>query len=608
MVHPIARLLSYVQRYRALFWTSVSSSVLNKVLDLMPPLLVGWVIDSVRGEPPQWMLEVLPQGIEPASMAAFLAGLGVVIFGFESLFEWGAQSGFMRVAQNAQHDLRIDTYRAVQAREMAFFERHRLGETMSMLNDDVNQLERFLNTGFNNLLQLVVLFAFCGTILVSTSWQLALVGLVPVPLILFGSLGYQRLISPRYQEVREAVGTLASRLENNLSGMMVIKSFTAEAYESERVTAVSEAYRQANTHAIKLSSVYVPLIRMAIAIGFGGVLWLGSKWVLEGKDWLTVGELVLFSMMIQRMLWPLTRLGVTLDEYERAKAAARRTFGLMETEPEIRDHESAQAVSDISGRLRFEDVYFRYGSSGDVVRGLSRTVEPGRVIGIAGTTGAGKSTLVKLLLRLYEPSQGNIWLDDHEIRDIRIQDLRQSIALVSQDVYLFHGTIFENIAYGQPNATLEDVRKAAKLAEFDDFAASLPDAYETLVGERGIRLSGGQRQRLSLARAILKDSPILILDEATSAVDNETERAIQENLTRITSGKTALIVAHRLSTIRYADEIWVLEHGQIVESGSHEALLEEGGRYLDLWRVQSGEARRRSVTAHGVLGPKEYEA
>lgn len=593
MVHPIARLLRYVQRYRALFWTSVSSSVFNKVLDLMPPLLVGWVIDSVRGEPPNWILDVLPAGAEPASMAAFLAGLGVVIFGFESLFEWGAQSGFMRVAQNAQHDLRVDTYAAVQAREMAFFERHRLGETMSMLNDDVNQLERFLNTGFNNLLQLVVLFAFCGTILVSTSWQLALVGLIPVPLILFGSLGYQRLISPRYKAVREAVGSLASRLENNLSGMMVIKSFTAESYESERVAAVSESYRQANTHAIKLSSVYVPLIRMAIAIGFGGVLWLGSKWVLEGKDWLTVGELVLFSMMIQRMLWPLTRLGVTLDEYERAKAAARRTFGLMETQPEIRDLESAQSVSNLSGRLRFEDVYFRYGSSGDVVRGLSRTVEPGRVIGIAGTTGAGKSTLVKLLLRLYEPCKGRIWLDEFEIRNIRIQDLRQSIALVSQDVYLFHGTIFENIAYGQPNATLEDVRQAARLAEFDHFASTLPDAYETLVGERGIRLSGGQRQRLSLARAILKDSPILILDEATSAVDNETERAIQENLTRITSGKTALIVAHRLSTIRYADEIWVLEHGQIVESGSHEALLAEGGRYLDLWKVQSGEAHRR---------------
>ena len=590
--HPIGNLLRYVQRYKILFWLSVASSVSNKILDLMPPLLVGWVIDSVRGEPPSWILEVLPSGVEPATMAAFLAGLGVVIFGFESLFEWGFQSGFMRVAQNAQHDLRVDTYDSVQRREMAFFERHRLGETMSMLNDDVNQLERFLNTGFNNLLQLLVLFFFCGAILVSTSWQLALVGLIPVPLIIFGSFGYQRLISPRYQVVRERVGALASRLENNLSGMMVIKSFTAESFESQRVREVSDAYRQANTEAIRLSSVYVPLIRMAIAIGFGGVLWLGSKWVLEGKDWLTVGELVLFSMMIQRMLWPLTRLGVTLDEYERAKAAARRTFSLMSTESEIRDHPDAQSIEELSGALRFEDLRFRYSDAGDVIAGLSAEISAGRVIGIAGTTGAGKSTLVKLLLRLYEPSGGQIYLDNHEIRSLRLQDLRRSIAFVSQEVYLFHGTIFENIAYARPDATFEEVEQAARLAEFDEFASSLPEGYATLVGERGIRLSGGQRQRLSLARAILKNSPIVILDEATSAVDNETERAIQQNLAQITKNKTALIVAHRLSTIRNADEIWVLEHGKIVERGSHDTLVALNGRYTDLWRVQSGELGR----------------
>lgn len=587
--HPIGSLLRYVQRYKVLFWLSVASSISNKILDLMPPLLVGWVIDSVRGEPPGWILDVLPHGVEPSTMAAFLAGLGVVIFGFESLFEWGFQSGFMRVAQNAQHDLRVDTYDSVQRREMAFFERHRLGETMSMLNDDVNQLERFLNTGFNNLLQLLVLFVFCGAILVSTSWQLALVGLIPVPLIVFGSFGYQRLISPRYQVVRERVGSLASRLENNLSGMMVIKSFTAEDYESQRVREVSDSYRQANTEAIRLSSVYVPLIRMAIAIGFGGVLWLGSKWVLEGKDWLTVGELVLFSMMIQRMLWPLTRLGVTLDEYERAKAAARRTFSLMSTESEIRDRPDAAPVDQLSGALRFEDLSFRYGDAGDVISELSAEISAGRVIGIAGTTGAGKSTLVKLLLRLYEPSGGKIFLDDHEIRSLRLQDLRSSIALVSQEVYLFHGTIFENIAYARPDATLQDVEQAARLAEFDAFASSLPEGYDTLVGERGIRLSGGQRQRLSLARAILKNSPIVILDEATSAVDNETERAIQQNLAQITENKTALIVAHRLSTIRHADEIWVLEQGKIVERGSHDTLVALNGRYTDLWRVQSGE-------------------
>ena len=242
-----------------------------------------------------------------------------------------------------------------------------LGETMSMLNDDVNQLERFLNTGFNNLLQLLVLFLFCGAILMSTSWQLALVGLIPVHSNYTWKL---RLPAPHFASLSgrtRRVGSLASRLENNLSGMMVIKSFTAEDFESQRVREVSDSYRQANTEAIRLSSVYVPLIRMAIAIGFGGVLWLGSKWVLEGKDWLTVGELVLFSMMIQRMLWPLTRLGVTLDEYERAKAAARRTFTLLTTESEIRDRPDVRVPESVSGQLRFENLSFRYGDAGNVI-------------------------------------------------------------------------------------------------------------------------------------------------------------------------------------------------------------------------------------------------
>ena len=326
---------------------------------------------------------------------------------------------------------------------------------------------------------------------------------------------------------------------------------------------------------------------MAIAIAFGGVLWLGSKWVLEGKDWLTVGELVLFDDDPKDALAS-NATGVTLDEYERAKAAARRTFTLMTTESEPA---TVRCVPEsVSGQLRFENLSFC--DAGNVIADLTASIAAGKVIGIAGTTGAGKSTLVKLLLRLYEPSDGSIYLGDQEIRDLPLKELRRAIALVSQEVYLFHGTIFENIAYAQPDASIEDVQRAARLAEFDAFASSLPEKYQTLVGERGIRLSGGQRQRLSLARAILKDSPIVILDEATSAVDNETERAIQQNLSKITQGKTALIVAHRLSTIRHADEIWVLEEGQIVERGSHDALLEQGGRYLDLWRVQSGEIGR----------------
>ena len=555
----------------------------------MPPVLVGWVIDSVRREPPEWISIILGTD-EPWNLAVFLAVLGVVIFVFESLFQWAFQHGFMSLAQSVQHKLRTDTYNHLQTREIEFFENHRMGETMAMLNDDVNQIERFLNIGFNEILQLFVLFIFAGGVMFGISWELALVGLLPLPLVLWGSLLYQNLISPRYKKVREAVGALSSRLENNIAGIFVIKSFTAEKFESERVAEASKEYQQANFQAIKLSAVYVPLIRMAIALGFGGVLLLGSYWVLEERGIITVGELVFFSMMIQRLLWPLTRMGVTLDEYERAKASARRTFGLLGSPSKIVSPAEPKSLPrPVQGRIEIINVSFNYRRGGVVLKGLNLSVEQGEMIGIAGVTGAGKSTLIKLLLRFYDPTSGKVMLDGIDLREMKLSEIRRQISLVSQDVYLFHGTIAENIAYADPHTEKERIIEASRSAQFDEFVESLPDGYETLIGERGIRLSGGQRQRLSIARAVLKDAPVMVFDEATSSVDSETERAIQESLLPITIGKSALIIAHRLSTIRNADRILVLDQGKVVEEGHHDDLLELNGIYADLWHVQSGD-------------------
>ncbi len=588
--NPIFRLSRYIKPHRGLFAFACSSSILNKILDLMPPVLVGWVIDSVRRQPPEWIANLVGT-VDPWSLAVFLAVLGVVIFAFESLFEWAYQYGFMNLAQRIQHALRMDAYNHIQHREIEFFENHRMGETMAMLNDDVNQIERFLNSGFNELLQLGVLFAFSGVVLFDVSWQLAVVGLLPVPVIIWGSLLYQRMISPRYRRVREAVGGLSSRLENNIAGILVVKSFTAEDFESRRVEEASREYQNANYQAIRLSSIYVPLIRMAVALGFGGVLLLGSYWVLEDQGVLTVGELVLFSMLIQRLLWPLTRMGMTLDEYERAKASARRTFGLLETPSKIQNPAIPRELTPpIQGELCFNQVHFRYQRGEPVLRGLDFQVKAGETIGIAGATGAGKSTLIKLLLRLYDPTMGSVQLEGVDLRDLTLQEVRRNIALVSQDVYLFHGTIAENIAYGAAEVSLEQVQAAAQSAQLHDFVMTLPEGYQTVVGERGIRLSGGQRQRLSIARAILKDAPVMVFDEATSSVDTETERAIQESLVQITRGKTALIIAHRLSTIRHADRILVLREGQVVEEGHHDELVLLQGTYAELWQVQSGEA------------------
>lgn len=585
MTHPMSRLFRYIRPFHLRLWFSVGSTVINTIFDLMPPLLVGWVIDSVSGDAPHWITWTT-QSTDPWVLAVFLSVLGVAIFGLESLFQWMYQYGFMTLSQKVQHMMRTETYNHLQKREIAFFENHRLGNTLSILNDDVNQLERFLYTGFVEFIRLTVVIVFSGYVMMVTSWQLALIGLIPVPFIIWGSLSYQKWIGPFYAKVRKAVGELANRLENNLSGILVIKSFTAEQFEYERVEESSQLYMNANRDVIVRNSLYVPLIRMLVALGFGGVLLVGSYWVLNDAPFLSVGQLVLFSMLIQRLLWPLTRLGTTLDDFERAGASARRIFEVLDSESAIQSPNSPVKVEPVQGALAFSNVYFSYRSDIQTLQGLNFEVAPGETLGIAGTTGAGKSTLVKLALRLYDPQQGAILLDGHDLRTLALSDIRHSIALVSQDVYLFHGTIFDNIAYGKTNCHTDDIIAAAKSAELHEFIAQLPEGYDTIVGERGIKLSGGQRQRLSIARALLKNAPIMIFDEATSSVDTETERAIQQNLHKLTQGKTALVIAHRLSTIRHAHRIIVIDQGQVVEEGSHDELLSLGKTYAELWHTQ----------------------
>lgn len=580
------RVFKYLAPWRKRLGVGMGSSVLNKILDLAPPLLVAWLIDSVTGNTPEWISSGLGIGTTMGQVV-FLAILTIVIFGGESFFQWGYKYSFLTLAQDLQHSLRLDAYSKMQDREIRFFEEHRLGKTLAMLNDDVNQLERFFNNAFNDIVQLCVLFLFAGTVLFSISPTMALIGMIPIPIIIFGSFKFSRMLEPRYRKVREGVGEVSSRLENNIGGILVIKSFTAEKFENERVTEASDHYRQANYNAIKLSAIFIPIIRMAIALGFAGVIVLGGYWVTQGS--ITAGELVLFAMMIQRILWPLTRLGETFDEYQRAQASAKRIFGLLDTPSRVQDPAEPVKMKRAEGAVEFENVHFRYRDREPVINGLQLAVKPGEMIGMAGTTGAGKSTIIKLLLRLYDVNEGAIKIDGIDVREMRQHDLRRQIALVSQDVYLFHGTIRDNIAYPGADVPLEEVIEASKHAQFHDFVDSLPDRYETIVGERGIKLSGGQRQRLSIARALLKNAPILVLDEATSSVDTETERMIQEKLEEITAGRTALVIAHRLSTIRKADRIVVLKDGKVDEEGSHEELIAHGGTYAELWAVQSGD-------------------
>ncbi|MFN7117282.1 MAG: ABC transporter ATP-binding protein [Saprospiraceae bacterium] len=560
------RLFRYLRRYRLQFWSSVAYSVLNRIFDLMPPFLTAWFIDTVSRKTPAW-IPAFTGLTDPWQVVIFLTILTIVIFGFESFFQWLYNRGFMRLAQRLQHDLRLDTYAHLQDREMAFFEEQRTGNLMSILNDDINQLERFFNNVFNEIIQLIVLVIIAAWSLCNVSLELGLIGMSPIPFMILASFYYQRKIAPRYQAVRNSVGTLNSRLENNLAGIAVIKSFTAEKIEIQRVHEVSSEYRNANFQAIRWSSVYIPIIRMFISLGFGVTLCIGAYWVLFEPGRFSFGDLAFFAMMIERLLWPITRLGAVFDDYSRAQAAAKRIFGILDSTNHIQTPDNPLAIKEITGQISFEKVGFAYKSGTPVLKNINLHIPAGHTIGIAGPTGGGKTTMTKLLLRFYDVTEGSIQLEGIDIRNITLEDLRKHIALVSQDVYLFHGTIRENIGYGREGASDTAIMEAAKKAQLHDFITTLPDGYLSVIGERGIKLSGGQRQRLSLARAILKDAPILILDEATSAVDTETERAIQQSLAQVTKGKTALIIAHRLSTIRHADHIIVIKDGQIAEQG-----------------------------------------
>jgi ATP-binding cassette, subfamily B, bacterial len=582
--HPLQRLFDYGHEYRQQMWLATGCSVLNKIFDLAPPALIGIAVDVVVKQQDSIIAQLGVKDI--FGQFLIVALLTVITWILESFFEYRYKLFWRNLAQNIQHNLRLDAYKHLQELELAYFEERSTGGLMSILSDDVNQLERFLDVGANDIIQVVTTIVVIGGAFFVLAPNIAWMAIVPIPFILWGSVVFQKLLAPRYAQVREKVGLLNGRLSNNLSGITTIKSFTAEEYEIGRLEIDSAAYRQSNTKAIALSAAFIPLIRMLILVGFTSLLLFGGMETVAGR--MAVGAYSSLVFLVQLLLWPLTRLGDTFDLYQRAMASTMRVMELLDTPITTYSGNIALPVEEVRGELEFHNVTFAYKDRLPVMKNLSLKIPAGNTIAIVGSTGSGKSTLVKLLLRLYEVQEGTITLDGIYLQDLKLRDLRRSIGLVSQDVFLFHGTVAENVAYGSFDATQAEIITAAKIAEADEFITRLPQGYETIVGERGQKLSGGQRQRIAIARAVLKNPPILILDEATSAVDNETEAAIQRSLERITVNRTTIAIAHRLSTIRNADCIYVMEYGQLIESGTHEELLDKNGIYASLWRVQSG--------------------
>ena len=589
----LVRLLRYAKGYRRRIMAATACSVINKLFDIAPEILIGVAIDVVVNQEQSFVASL---GFEtPQQQITMLAVLTFVIWAGESLFEYLFQILWRNLAQRLQADMRQDTYEHAQRLDMAFFESKSSGQLVATMNDDVNQLERFLDGGANALIQVVVTVIAVGAVFFVLSPLIALLAFTPIPLIIWGAFFFQRKAGPLYSDVREKVGDLASRLTNNLSGIATIKSFTSEDREAERLREASEAYVEANRRAIKVSSAFIPVIRMAILAGFLATFTVGGMMALNGS--LNVGAYGVLVFLTQRLLWPLTGLAQVIDLFERAMASTRRILDLLEVPITVKDDSATPLAQPVRGEVTIDNVSFHYATSLVGVDNVHLHVPAGDTLALVGATGSGKSTLIKLLLRFYDPENGRVLIDGQPITDVSMNSLRQSIGLVSQDVYLFEGSIRDNIAYGKPDADEAAIIDAAKTAEAWSFIETLPQGLDTPVGERGVRLSGGQRQRLSLARALLKDPPILVLDEATSAVDNETEAAIQRSLKRIAHGRTVIMIAHRLSTIVHADEIVVIEKGKVAERGSHLTLLEANGHYAAQWRVQTGEAQAGDVEA-----------
>ncbi|MDY6765655.1 MAG: ABC transporter ATP-binding protein [Halobacteria archaeon] len=580
------------------FGVGVLGSVVARVLDLLPPVVLGLAIDSIFRDTRPFSLLFLSSDMTPDTKVAqfwFAVGLIALAFFGGASFHWIRNWGWNSFAQNIQHNIRTDTYDKMQRLNMGFFDDKQTGEMMSILSNDVNRLERFLNDGMNSAFRLGIMVLGIAAILFYINWQLALVALVPVPLIAIFTYKFVKTIQPQYAEVRSTVGALNSRLENNLGGIQVIKTSNTERYESDRVDDVSMDYFDANWEAIRTRIKFFPGLRVIAGVGFVITFLVGGFWIISGpppflSGTLTEGEFVIFILYTQRFIWPMAQFGQIINMYQRARASSERIFGLMDEPSRIEENPDAEDLVVEKGRVEYNHVGFSYGKEGEeILRDVNFNVDPGETVALVGPTGAGKSTVLKLLLRMYDVDEGSIEIDGTDIRDVTIPSLRQNIGYVSQDTFLFYGTVKENITYGTFDATDEEIVEAAKMAEAHEFITNLPEGYDTMVGERGVKLSGGQRQRISIARAILKNPKILVLDEATSDVDTETEMLIQKSLDKLTEDRTTFAIAHRLSTIKDADKILVLEGGRIVERGTHEDLLEEDGLYAHLWGVQAGE-------------------
>ena len=541
------------------------------VLELLPPLLQKVVIDEIIGTK------------DLSKLALVLGGLTAVYF-FQQLIEvW---DNYIRHKLGGKFilDLRVKLYDYLQKLSLSFFEQTSTGELMSRVTNDVNALEHFVTHGSMFLLLDLLRLVGAVILLLWLNWRLALLVCIPIPILAVSLRLFNQKIRPVYRNMRARLGDINAKLQDNLSGMQVIQAFVQESRELEAFSRESENYYDAVVQGIRYWSTFFPSMNFLSLLG--NVIVLGAGAVMVVRDQLTLGSLVAFISYLNFLYNPVRRLVDTDNIIQEALAAAERIFALLDIKPTIFDRQNALELSVIKGKIAFEHVNFRYETGEMVLKDVNFSINPGEMVALVGPSGAGKTSIASLICRFYDPLQGRVTLDGQDLRDIQLKSLRQNIAVVLQDTFLFNSTVKENLRYGNLQASDEEIIAAAKVANAHDFIMEFPNGYDTQIGERGVRLSGGQKQRLSLARAVLINPQIIILDEATSSVDAEAEFLIQQALEKILRDRTALVIAHRLSTIKNADKIIALEDGKIVEIGGHDDLISRNGLYSQLYKRQ----------------------
>ena len=584
----IWRVVPYAKRYPGRVLAGVLGNATARFFDLMPFVAIGLAVDYFTGgglSGPQIVQDFVTSfGGDPA------IGYGVLIFlGFFCLaiFQGISEYSWQTLGYKIQHDLRMDATRSLIAMEASYYDMRQTGQIMSVLSSDVNQLEDVVSDSSTSIIRIVVTFLTAFLILVFMSWKLAIVLFGPIILIVPIVYWFSTSVQRKYRKQRESTGDITAVLENLISGIAVVQAYNAEAWEAQRVERESGSYKEQAMEASKDRNRFVPMIYVVAGIAFGLLVTAGGWLAKEGE--ITTGQLVTFLLISTRMTMPMFIFGILVNQLQRGEAAARRVFAAIDLEPTIVDSDDATDLLGPIETIEFKDVHFTYpNTSTKVLSGISFSVAGGQFLGVMGHTGAGKTTILKLLMRYYVPDSGKVLVNGNDINNYTLESVRDAIGFVSQDPFLFYGTIRDNVRYNQ-EANDEDLSVALELAGALEFVKELEDGMESMVGDRGAKLSGGQRARVSLARALLKKPSLLILDEASSALDAETERRIQENLLSTGSGRATIAVAHRLSTIRNANEILAMVDGAIVERGKHDELLEHKGVYSSQWIIQTGD-------------------